>query len=245
MGREYCPTQYIKTIMTNNISIPDLQASIANINLLYNNYNILEKENTDLKKQLERKKIDVSELKAELRERKIKIDLYDTKCNNQLKRIAKLEEVYSTIPGTTKEDKSRFLLFITDKILPWIIESANSRTFKKIVEFWDYFLKKEKSNKKKYTGGYYVYSHTIIGEKFPFYIGFSRNNDGQYNRSKDFTCRHETWHEYVSMRGNNTDIEVNIIGEVKTEEAAIELEKFYIRHYAGDVVNILSNPGLN
>jgi regulator of replication initiation timing len=163
------------------------------------------------------------------------------KNGNLQKRIDRYEEIYSNIPGTTREDKYRLLLFITEEILPWIIESANSRTYKKIVEFWNYFLKKEKSNKKKYTGGYYVYSHTIIGEKFPFYIGFSRNNDGQYNRSKEFANRHETWHEYVSARGDKTNIDVNIIGEIKTEEAAIELEKFYIRHYTENVVNIIKN----
>jgi len=163
------------------------------------------------------------------------------KNGNLQKRIDRYEEIYANIPGTTREAKYRLLLFITEEILPWIIESANSRTYKKIVEFWNYFLKKEKSNKKKYTGGYYVYSHTIIGEKFPFYIGFSRNNDGQYNRSKEFANRHETWHEYVSARGDKTNIDVNIIGEIKTEEAAIELEKFYIRHYTENVVNIIKN----
>jgi hypothetical protein len=160
------------------------------------------------------------------------------KIGNLQKRIDRYEEIYSDIPGSTRKDKSRFLWFIANVVLPWIMESANSRTYKKVVEFWFYFINKQE-NDKKYLGGYYVYSHTIIGEKFPFYIGFSRNNDGQYNRSKEFTQRHETWNEYVSARGDKTNIDVNIIGEVKTEEAAIELEKFYIRHYAEDVVNIL------
>jgi len=200
--------------------------------------NLIEK-NKYSNSELDRLKRVNKELNTRNEETKRNYDNLLIKNGNLQKRIEKYEEIYSNIPGTTREDKYRLLLFITEEILPWIIESANSRTYKKIVEFWNYFLKKEKSNKKKYTGGYYVYSHTIIGEKFPFYIGFSRNNDGQYNRSKEFTQRHETWNEYVSARGDKTNIDVNIIGEVKTEEAAIELEKFYIRHYAEDVVNIL------
>lgn len=190
-----------------------------------------EEENTSLVSTCKKFKTKYNEIVRENNNLLIKND-------NLQKKIDKYEKIYSNIPGGTKEDKDRFLSLIANFILPWLIKSSKSRTYKKVVEFWFYFLNKQE-NDKKYLGGYYVYSHTIIGEKYPFYIGFSRNNDGQYNRSKEFTQRHEKWNEYVKTRGNKMNIDVNIIGEVKTEEAAKELEKFYIRHYSVDVVNIL------
>jgi hypothetical protein len=125
--------------MIDNISKTDLQASIVNINLLYNNYNLIKKENSDLKEQLEKKKIDVSELKAELRERKSKIDLYNKKFSNQQARIDRIEEVYSKIPGTTKDDKHRFLEFCAVKILPEIFKEVKSKQYKMVERHWNLY----------------------------------------------------------------------------------------------------------
>lgn len=70
------------------------------------------------------------------------------KIGNLQKRIDRYEEIYSSIPGTSREDKYRFLLFIANQVLPWLIESSYSRTFKKVVEFWDTFIKKQENDKK-------------------------------------------------------------------------------------------------
>lgn len=195
-------------------SINIISKIIEELPQVLTNFELLNEENNNL-----------ANLLCDYNKLKLDYNNLEEKYNNQRKRIEKYEEIYSTIPGTTKEDKDRFLAFIINNILPWLIESSNSRTFKKVVEFWHNFIKKQRKDKKSIRS-YYVYSHTIIGETFPFYIGFSRNNDGQYNRSKEYTGRHEKWHEYVNARGNITDM---------------ELEKFYINHYSKSLVNHINN----
>lgn len=60
----------------------------------------------------------------------------ETKYNNLLVKIEKFEEIYSTIPGTTREDKNRYLEFLALRVLPEIIKEAKSSTYKIVERHW-------------------------------------------------------------------------------------------------------------
>lgn len=110
--------------------------SIENISLFAKNYKLIERENINLKEQLNNKKKDISELKEQLRDKKSQVESLEKKYNNQQKRIEKIEEIYSTIPGTTKEDKNRYFEFLATKVLPEIIKEARSSTYKMVERHW-------------------------------------------------------------------------------------------------------------
>ena len=61
----------------------------------------------------------------------------EKKYNNQLKRIKRFEEIYNVVPGTTKEDKDRFLKFLAVNVLPSIISEAQSSTYKMVERHWN------------------------------------------------------------------------------------------------------------
>ena len=62
-----------------------------------------------------------------------------TKNSNLQKRIDRYEEIYSVIPGTTKEDKDRFFKFLAINVLPSVISEAGSSTFKVVERHWNEF----------------------------------------------------------------------------------------------------------
>lgn len=68
---------------------------------------------------------------------KLDYDNLEKKYNNQLKRIERFEEIYNVVPGTTKEDKDRFLKFLAVNVLPSIISEAQSSTYKMVERHWN------------------------------------------------------------------------------------------------------------
>jgi hypothetical protein len=157
----------------------------------------------------------------------------------------KYEEILNLTPGTDST-KVELLEYFTSEVIPHISEKIGSKYTSKIIEFLDNtlsynFNKNEEKHLESNSQKYYVYSHTIEGELFPFYIGFSRNIDGDYKRSKDFSTRSYSWFEYIFSKGgfNNVKINSKILVEIETEKEALELETYFIKYYSESVVNTL------
>lgn len=161
------------------------------------------------------------------------------------KQLEKYKNILNLTPGT-EVTKVKLLEYFTNEVIPHISEKIGSKYTEKIIEYLEKgILNKEEYNEKKSleinSQKYYVYSHTIEGEQFPFYIGFSRNIDGNYNRSKDFSTRGYPWFEYIFSKGgfNNVKINTKILVEIETEKEALELETYFIKYYSESVVNTL------
>lgn len=161
------------------------------------------------------------------------------------KRNIRYEKILNITPGTI-ENKLELLEFFTETVIPFISEKINSSYTSKIIEFMNNnFIEdiEEREEIEEVTTQsnskiYYVYSHTMAGDKYPFYVGYSANNDNNYKRSKDFSGRNYSWYEYVINNGGIKNIKVKIIAEIDNDKAALDLEKYYIKHYADTVVNI-------
>lgn len=209
----------------------------------------LSEKNNNIKENLS---LEILELKDEvnkLRKERTILSKEKEECNILLKTKEKQLEKYKNLlnltPGT-EATKVELLEYFTETIIPYINEKIESKHTSKIKEYLEKgILNKEEYNEKKSlepnSQKYYVYSHTIEGEQFPFYIGFSRNIDGNYNRSKDFSTRSYPWFEYIFSKGgfNNVKINTKILVEIETEKEALELETYFIKYYSESVVNTL------
>jgi len=161
------------------------------------------------------------------------------------KQLERYKSILNLTPGTDTT-KVELLEYFTSEVIPHISEKIGSKYTSKIIEFLDNtlsynFNKNEEKSLESNSQKYYVYSHTIEGELFPFYIGFSRNIDGNYKRSKDFSTRGYSWFEYIFSKGgfNNVKINSKILVEIETEKEALELETYFIKYYSESVVNTL------
>ena len=190
----------------------------------------LAKDNEILLEIIKQKDKEISELKSKNKGfQYIEIELETKK-----KRIKKYEKILHLTPGTIS-NKLELLEFFTEEIIPIIQEKIESKYTSKIKEFLNKAIINDKESLVK--SNFYIYSHTMYGDDYPFYIGYSSNTDNTFKRSKNFYSRSPEWKEYVDNNGGIYNIDVKILAEINTIKAALELEKYYIRHYSENLVN--------
>lgn len=138
-------------------SINIISKMIDELPQVLTNIELLNKENNNL-----------ANLLCDYNKLKIDYNNLEKKYNNQLKRIERFEEIYNVVPGTTKEDKDRFLKFLAVNVLPSIISEAQSSTYKMVERHWNkYHTSKLKKVLSKYVT---VENYTITTAILTFFI---------------------------------------------------------------------------
>lgn len=182
------------------------------------------------------------ELSKDLNELKIRSSSVLECLKTREKQLERYNNLLKLTPGN-RDNKVELLEHFTETIIPAITEKIESKYTSKIIEFMNNLVIDEEEEEEEIeevispSKIYYVYSHTMAGKDYPYYIGYSANNDNNYKRSKDFSGRSYDWYEYVIKNGGTSNIIVSILEEINSEKAARELEKNYIKYYSEFLVN--------